>query len=87
MLNNTRYRARKSSLCPMTIKGMTYKEKSATGKMLLAVCRENPFANPVEIGFRMEVYYDTLNTHYCLNLCGAIKNKVELDTVALEKLT
>ena len=23
------------------------------------------------------VYYDTLNTHYCLNLCGKAKHKVE----------
>ena len=58
--------------CPMTIKGVTFTEKAAAGEMLLAVCKENTLANPVEIGsyrgFRMEVYYDTLNTHYCLNL-------------------
>lgn len=77
--------------CPMTIKGVTYKEKSDAGEMLLAVCKENPLANPVEIGcyrgFRMEVYYDTLNTHYCLNLCGAAKHKVELGSDALGNLT
>ena len=76
---------------PMTIKGVTYKEKSDAGEMLLAVCKENPLANPVEIGsyrgFRMEVYYDTLNTHYCLNLCGATKHKVELGSDALGNLT
>ena len=77
--------------CPMTIKGVTYKEKSDAGEMLLAACKENPLANPVEIGsyrgFRMEVYYDTLNTHYCLNLCGAAKHKVELGSDALGNLT
>lgn len=77
--------------CPMTIKGVTYKEKSDAGEMLLAVCKENPLANPVKIGsyrgFRMEVYYDTLNTHYCLNLCGAAKHKVELGSDALGNLT
>ena len=59
--------------------------------MLLAVCKENTLANPVEIGsyrgFRMEVYYDTLNTHYCLNLCGKAKHKVELGSDALGNLT
>lgn len=77
--------------CPMTIKGVTYKEKSDAGEMLLVVCKENPLANPVEIGsyrgFRMEVYYDTLNTHYCLNLCGAAKHKVELGSDVLGNLT
>lgn len=75
----------------MTIKGVTYKEKSDAGEMLLAVCKENPLANPVEIGsyrgFKMEVYYDTLNTHYCLNLCGTAKHKVELGSDALGNLT
>ena len=77
--------------CPMTIKGVTFTEKAATGEMLLAVCKENTLANPVEIGsyrgFRMEVYYDTLNTHYCLNLCGKAKHKVELGSDALGNLT
>ena len=77
--------------CPMTIKGVTFTEKAATGEMLLAVCKENTLANPLEIGsyrgFRMEVYYDTLNTHYCLNLCGKAKHKVELGSDALGNLT
>ena len=77
--------------CPMTLKGVTYTEKAAAGEMLLAVCKENTLANPVEIGsyrgFRMEVYYDTLNTHYCLNLCGKAKHKVELGSDALGNLT
>ena len=77
--------------CPMTIKGVTFTEKAAAGEMLLAVCKENTLANPVEIGsyrgFRMEVYYDTLNTHYCLNLCGKAKHKVELGSDALGNLT
>ena len=77
--------------CSMTLKGMTYKEKSDAGEMLLAVCKENPLANPVEIGsyrgFRMEVYYDTMNTHYCINLCGKAKHKVELGSDALGNLT
>ena len=76
---------------PMTIKGVTFTEKVAAGEMLLAVCKENTLANPVEIGsyrgFRMEVYYDTLNTHYCLNLCGKAKHKVELGSDALGNLT
>ena len=77
--------------CPMTINGVTFTEKAAAGEMLLAVCKENTLANPVEIGsyrgFRMEVYYDTLNTHYCLNLCGKAKHKVELGSDALGNLT
>ena len=77
--------------CPMTIKGVTFTEKAVAGEMLLAVCKENTLANPVEIGsyrgFRMEVYYDTLNTHYCLNLCGKAKHKVDLGADALGNLT
>ena len=77
--------------CPMTLKGVTYTEKAAAGEMLLAVCKESTLANPVEIGsyrgFRMEVYYDTLNTHYCLNLCGKAKHKVKLGSDALGNLT
>ena len=77
--------------CPMTIKGVTFTEKAAAGEMLLAVCKENTLANPVKIGsyrgFRMEVYYDTLNTHCCLNLCGKAKHKVELGSDALGNLT
>ena len=38
-------------------------------------------------GFRMEVYYDTLNAHYCLNLCGKMKHTVSLGTDALGNLT
>ena len=59
--------------------------------MLLAVCKENPLSNPVEIGsyrgFKMEVFYDTVNAHFCLNLCGAGRYKVELGTDALGNLT
>ncbi|MCR0417202.1 DEAD/DEAH box helicase family protein [[Clostridium] innocuum] len=77
--------------CPMTLKGVTYKEKADAGEMLLAVCKENPLSNPVEIGsyrgFKMEVYYDTVNAHYCLNLCGMRKHKVELGVDALGNLT
>ena len=77
--------------CPMTLKGVTFTEKAAAGEMLLAVCKENTLANPVEIGsyrgFKIEVCYDTLNTHYCLNLCGKAKHKVELGSDALGNLT
>lgn len=77
--------------CPMTLKGVTYKEKSDAGEMLLAICKENPLSNPVEIGsyrgFRMEVYYDSFNTHFCLNLCGKAKYKVDLGSDALGNLT
>ena len=77
--------------CPMTLKGVTYTEKADAGEMLLAVCKENPLSNPVEIGsyrgFKMEVYYDSFNTHYCLNLCGTAKHKVDLGSDALGNLT
>ena len=77
--------------CPMTLKGVTYTEKADAGEMLLAVCKENPLSNPVEIGsyrgFKTEVYYDSFNTHYCLNLCGKAKHKVELGSDALGNLT
>ena len=59
--------------------------------MLLVVCKENPLANPVEVGsyrgFRLEVFYDTVNTHYCLYLCGKTRHKVELGSGALGNLT
>ena len=77
--------------CPMTLKGVTYTEKADAGEMLLAVCKENPLSNPVEIGsyrgFKMEVYYDSFNTHYWLNLCGKAKHKVDLGSDALGNLT
>ncbi len=77
--------------CPMTLKGVTYTEKADAGEMLLAVCKENPLSNPVEIGsyrgFKMEVYYDNFNTHYCLNLCGKAKHKVDLGSDALGNMT
>ena len=38
-------------------------------------------------GFQMEVFYDTVNAHYCLNLCGMRKYKVDLGTDALGNLT
>ena len=77
--------------CPMTLKGVTYTEKADAGEMLLAACKENPLSNPVEIGsyrgFKMEVYYDSFNTHFCLNLCGKAKHKVDLGSDALGNLT
>lgn len=77
--------------CPMTLQGVTYTEKADAGKMLLAVCKEYPLTQPKEIGsyrgFQMEVYYDTVNTHYCLNLCGKTKHKVNLGEDALGNLT
>ena len=77
--------------CPMTLKGVPYTEKADAGEMLLAVCKENPLSNPVEIGsyrgFKMEVYYDSFNAHYCLNLCGKAKHKVDLGSDALGNLT
>lgn len=77
--------------CPMTIRGVTYKEKADAGEMLIAVCKENPLSQPMEIGsyrgFTMEVFYDTINAHYCLNLCGMRKHKVDLGTDALGNLT
>ena len=77
--------------CPMTLGGKTYADKADAGGMLLAVCKENTSPQPVTIGsyrgFRMEVYYDTVNTHYCLNLCGKTKRKVDLGSNALGNLT
>ena len=77
--------------CPMTLQGVTYTEKADAGKMLLAVCKEYPLTQPKEIGsyrgLQMEVYYDTVNTHYCLNLCGKTKHKVYLGEDALGNLT
>lgn len=77
--------------CPMTLNGVTYKEKADAGEMLLAVCKENPLSQPIQIGryrgFQMEVFYDTVNAHYCLNLCGMRKYKVDLGTDALGNLT
>ena len=77
--------------CPMTLQGVTYTEKAAAGQMLLAVCKEYPLSQPTEIGsyrgFQLEVYYDTINSHYCLNLCGKCRHKVELGSDALGNLT
>ena len=77
--------------CPMILNGVTYKEKADAGEMLLAICKENPLSQPIEIGsyrgFQMEVYYDTVNAHYCLNLCGMRKYKVDLGMDALGNLT
>lgn len=56
--------------CPMTLKGVTYTEKADAGEMLLAICKDYPMSAPTEIGsyrgFRMEIYYDTVNAH-CLH--------------------
>ena len=77
--------------CPMTLNGVTYKEKADAGGMLLAICKENPLSQPIKIGsyrgFQMEVFYDTVNAHYCLNLCGMRKYKVDLGADALGNLT
>lgn len=78
-------------ICPMILKGLSYTEKNDAGKMLLAICKEYPMSQPKEIGsyrgLKMEIYYDTFNNHYCLNLCGAMKHKVELGADALGNLT
>ena len=77
--------------CPMTLKGMTYTEKADAGEMLLAICKDYPMSAPTEIGsyrgFRMEIYYDTVNAHYCMKLCGKTKHKVDLGADALGNLT
>lgn len=77
--------------CPMTLKGMTYTEKADAGEMLLAICKDYPMSAPTEVGsyrgFRMEIYYDTVNAHYCMNLCGKAKHKVDLGADALGNLT
>ena len=77
--------------CPMTLRGIRYAEKAAAGEMLLAICKEYPLSAPTEIGsyrgFKMEVFYDTVGTHYCLNLCGKAKYKVELGSDPLGNLT
>ena len=77
--------------CPITLKGVTYTEKADAGEMLLAICKDYPMSAPTEIGsyrgFRMEIYYDTVNAHYCMNLCGKAKHKVDLGADALGNLT
>ena len=77
--------------CPMTLKGVTYTEKADAGEMLLAICKDYPMSAPTEIGsyrdFQMEIYYDTVNAHYCMNLCGKAKHKVDLGSDALGNLT
>ena len=75
----------------MTLKGVTCTEKADAGEMLLAICKDYPMSAPTEIGsyrgFRMEIYYDTVNAHYCMNLCGKAKHKVDLGSDALGTLT
>ena len=77
--------------CPMTLTGVTYTEKADAGEMLLAICKDYPMSAPTEIGsyrgFRMEIYYDTVNAHYCMNLCGKAKHKVDLGADALGNLS
>ena len=77
--------------CPMTLCGKTYAEKADAGEMLLAACKENTSPQPVPIGsyrgFQMEVWYNSFYTHYCLNLCGTGKYKVELGSDALGNIT
>ena len=77
--------------CAMTLRGIKYTEKAAAGEMLLAICKEYPLSTPTEIGsyrgFKMEVFYDTVNAHYCLNLCGKAKYKVDLGFDPLGNLT
>ena len=77
--------------CPMTLKGVTYTEKADAGEMLLAICKDYPMSAPTEIGsyrgFRMEIYYDTVNAHYCMNLCGKAKHKVDLGADVLGNLS
>lgn len=81
----------KDKFCPMTLKGMTYTEKADAGEMLLAICKDYPMSAATEIGsyrgFRIEIYYDTVNAHYCMNLCGKAKHKVDLGADALGNLT
>ena len=52
----------------MTLKGVTYTEKADAGEMLLAICKDYPMSAATEIGsyrgFRIEIYYDTVNAHY-----------------------
>lgn len=77
--------------CPMTLKGVTYTEKAAAGEMLIAISKEYPLSAPTEIGsyrgFKMEVFYDTVNAHYCLTLCGKARYKVDLGFDPLGNLT
>lgn len=76
---------------PHDLKGSSLYEKADAGEMLLAICKEYPLSAPIEIGsyrgFRMEVFYDTVNAHYCLNLCGMRKYRVDLGLDALGNLT
>ena len=40
----------KDKFCPMTLNGVTYKEKADAGEMLFAVCKENPLSQPIDVG-------------------------------------
>ena len=71
-------------------KGVTYTEKADAGEMLLAICKDYPMSAPTEIGsyrgFRMEIYYDTVNIYYCMNLWRKAKHKMDLGADALGNL-
>lgn len=77
----------KEKFCPMTIK---YRK---SGRRRDAPCRLQgkhftaARANRQLSGFQMEVWYDSFYTHYCLNLCGTGKYKVELGSDALGNIT
>lgn len=79
------------TFCPMTLGGKVYTQKADAGARLLSVCKEQASPNPTAIGsyrgFQMEVFYDTLNVRYCLNLCGMGRHLVELGSDALGNLT
>ena len=61
------------------------------GKSVIRELSEYATSRGAEIGsyrgFRMEIYYDTVNAHYCMNLCGKAKHKMDLGADALGNLT
>ena len=66
----------------MTLNGVTCTKKTDAGEMLLAVCKENALSQTTGIGsyrgFQLEAFYDPVNRHFCLDLCGAGKHGVDL---------
>ena len=77
--------------CPMTLKGVTTPKKQTQAKCSLQSvrtirCLHLPKSAAIEIS-KMEIYYDTVNAHYCMNLCGKAKHKVDLGADALGNLT
>ncbi|GFI48999.1 hypothetical protein IMSAGC020_00195 [Lachnospiraceae bacterium] len=59
--------------CPMTLNGVTYKEKADAGGMLLAICKENPLSQPIQVGhFLRTVQYIPVYPLSCSYVCSRL---------------